>query len=510
MTVVKIAAKVPAQDGIDVPAGTGHWLFEPSRLRVLADHVVLPAEFVVKLAGGEALATFEPNGVDWCWVGTPVNLPGAERRYFSVPDSDAVLPFYAPDGATAPYVAEVDPDTLAPAADPEAAWWATVGQLDTDLGTQVVSGEVVGDDLVLTQKDGGTIAAGNVRGAVGPGASNTEVAAYVNVPGPTQTALDDKYGAVIIYDGSWAARPDAAISVRWIGGSTPPPGMTDADIWESIAADNGYAWHKDSYTAVSPAGSVITLGATPAENSITMFRRRSGVNEQLLEGLDYSVVANVITLYTSATGDIIKTTYAYTSDQDATGATVVENTTIVEDHFTRADSATTPGNADTGQAWIVPLNNAGGQPVFGISSNQLYCATAADNDNYAYVDAGVSDCTVQVKIAATGTSASMGLYVRASDAANGYTSSLTALFKRVAASNGTVITYSQAFVAGDTMRITMSGPNIEVFRDAGTTGAFVSVGTYSSATYQSNTKHGVRESTASTTGNRFDDFLVTA
>lgn len=45
---------------------------------------------------------------------------------------------------------------------------------------EVISGEVIGDDLILTQRDGTTINAGNVRGPTGPGGAGS-----VGPTGPT-------------------------------------------------------------------------------------------------------------------------------------------------------------------------------------------------------------------------------------------------------------------------------------------------------------------------------------
>ena len=63
---------------------------------------------------------------------------------------------------------QVDPDTLDPAAEPEAAWWTFANGLADDAANAVVSGTIVGDDLILTQNDGDTINAGNVRGPSAP------------------------------------------------------------------------------------------------------------------------------------------------------------------------------------------------------------------------------------------------------------------------------------------------------------------------------------------------------
>ena len=64
---------------------------------------------------------------------------------------------------------------------------------------------------------------------------------------------------------------------------------------------------------------------------------------------------------------------------------------IVGDTFSRADSAISPGNADTGQAWTVA------QGTMGISSGQLYFVAS---NPYATIDAGVTDVEVAVDFGA--------------------------------------------------------------------------------------------------------------
>lgn len=67
-------------------------------------------------------------------------------------------------------------------------------------GASVVSGEVVGDDLILKTHNGVTFNAGNVRGDVGPSGSSDpqELADLVNEvggPNPLAVAIDDKIAA---------------------------------------------------------------------------------------------------------------------------------------------------------------------------------------------------------------------------------------------------------------------------------------------------------------------------
>lgn len=68
---------------------------------------------------------------------------------------------------------------------------------------------------------------------------------------------------------------------------------------------------------------------------------------------------------------------------------------VVTDSFNRANSTTSLGTADTGQAWTA---HSGG---WGISSNQAYCDTDASLLNFATV-AGAADGVLQVKLPSPG------------------------------------------------------------------------------------------------------------
>ena len=84
-------------------------------------------------------------------------LPNGVKRYVLVPPASTA--FYSD-------LVPVDPSTLTPIAEPEAAWWAAAD-------ANVVDGDVVGNDLILTRYNGSTVNAGNVRGPVGPAGPNT-------------------------------------------------------------------------------------------------------------------------------------------------------------------------------------------------------------------------------------------------------------------------------------------------------------------------------------------------
>jgi hypothetical protein len=87
------------------------------------------------------------------------------------------------------------------------------------------------------------------------------------------------------------------------------------------------------------------------------------------------------------------------------------------------------------------------------------------------------------------------LAASALDNQNQITCNTTGLFKRTAGNNGTaVLTFSQAFADGDTIRVerAANGTGFTVYRDAGSTGTFVSVGTVTITGFETGTWVGLR------------------
>jgi hypothetical protein len=155
MTVVNFLRSIPQRDGTPAPA-EGFFRFAPTKPRIIAgapDNVIAPKPFTVDLVGGALSVTLSPlpAGSAWSVLESVDGVPD-ERYWVVVPDVAEI------DDAD---LVRVDPSTLAPTAAPEAAWWAVAG-------STIVGAAVVGDDLVLTRSDGGTVNAGNVRGPVGP------------------------------------------------------------------------------------------------------------------------------------------------------------------------------------------------------------------------------------------------------------------------------------------------------------------------------------------------------
>lgn len=172
--------------------------------------------------------------------------------------------------------------------------------------------------------------------------------------------------------------------------------------------------------------------------------------------------------------------------------------TVASDTFTRADSATTLGSAETGQAWT---SLAG---TWGISANQAYNAVVGGS-KYVVVDAGVSDCTVQVTLVTGGTD--FGLILRAVDSNNLLRlypeSGAIQLGQYVAGSFSAIGTVGSGltFNANGVLKVAMSGPSFTISYNG------VVLGTLTTAQFQASTKHGFGNGAPQNV--KFDNFSIT-
>lgn len=184
-------------------------------------------------------------------------------------------------------------------------------------------------------------------------------------------------------------------------------------------------------------------------------------------------------------------------------------TTVVTDSFTRSDSTSTLGSADTGQAYTAHSG------IWGISSNKGYCVTTGSTDCVATLDAGVSDFGVSVDI--TYNNAYPSLVFRGVNATNYlmvlmYGDSAGGgpylnLFKRVSGSYTSLATWPSAFSSGTTYQIAIrcSGSSIIGYVNG------AQVGTKTDSTHSSGTRVGFRVQSPSNPINvpRWDNLSVT-
>ena len=125
------------------------------------------------------------------------------------------------------------------------------------------------------------------------------------------------------------------------------------------------------------------------------------------------------------------------------------------------------GNATSGQAWATL-----GSAVWGINGNQAYLVSPTSANEYAAIDGGVYNGTVQATIAAYDGSFTQSLLFRCSDSSNLWTFSLNGtgtllfLFKCVA---GTYVqvgsSVSLTCANGDVWKVVLSGNNISLYQN---------------------------------------------
>lgn len=169
----------------------------------------------------------------------------------------------------------------------------------------------------------------------------------------------------------------------------------------------------------------------------------------------------------------------------------------VSDTFTRADSTTTLGNAETGPVWTVISS------TWGISGNKAYC-TNTSGVRHVVLDSGKSNCEVSVDI---NPSTYAGLVFRATDGNNLYAAVIgtTALNLYKVALGATTTAGSYTFTPGSlhNVKAVLNGDNVDIYLD--NIKRISTVDSFNNAA----TKHGLRSNLGDTTS-RFDNFKVVA
>lgn len=185
------------------------------------------------------------------------------------------------------------------------------------------------------------------------------------------------------------------------------------------------------------------------------------------------------------------------------GAVAVRRTVAaagVTDTFTRADSTTTLGSTETGQAWEV---FGGGGTVWGISSNQAYRVSGSDG-SVARVDTGVTDQTVTATI--TTDTSFQGLVVRSSSTDNFYLFDRTPTAWRIfrcVTGNFTQLGSGSVDSAALTMRYAAVGSSMTATFLPSTVVASLTDTGITTGTFA-----GFRHGGANNTPPRYDDFTV--
>jgi hypothetical protein len=174
---VRFRRTAPHQTG-DAPA-TGYFRFKLTRPVIIPgdpDDVVTTVPFKAVMVGGAVDVELAPTGAGYAWqVLESVDGVRDETYFVVVPNVPGPL-----DDAD---LTRVDPGTLSPRAAPVAAWWAVAD-------ATITGAEIVGDDLILTRHDGGTVNAGTVR----PSADELAAAVTAAAPPGAITLLTDTDG----------------------------------------------------------------------------------------------------------------------------------------------------------------------------------------------------------------------------------------------------------------------------------------------------------------------------
>lgn len=183
---------------------------------------------------------------------------------------------------------------------------------------------------------------------------------------------------------------------------------------------------------------------------------------------------------------------------------VAATASTVGDTFTRADSATTLGNAETGGAWSAVTG------TWGISSDKAYLALGSGSNNVAVVDSGASDVIVDVTFSTYAPDAlAQRLIVRETDASNyllvtnqdagGNVGNNVSIWKNIAGVFTNLAVTAHAWADGDVVRVVAIGSSLFVYVNG------TQLISTSSTANQTATKHGIGGGTK--TG-RFDNFQV--
>ena len=159
--------------------------------------------------------------------------------------------------------------------------------------------------------------------------------------------------------------------------------------------------------------------------------------------------------------------------------------TLVRDSFNRPDSATTLGNADSGQVWTALSG------TWGISSGQAYVVTTADGDYQAAVDVGRLNVqyACDVTLSPTLNRANPAFLLRGIDASNYLIASIyktgtgsadvIQIYKRVSGTYTLLAVLNSAgSVEGTTYHFVISvvGNTITVYRNGGVVISYTLIG----------------------------------
>jgi hypothetical protein len=324
----------------------------------------------------------------------------------------------------------------------------------------------------------------------------TAVAALVaGAPGALDTL--DELAAALGDDANFAATVTNALAGK------AATSYVDTQDAAGLAAAEAYTDDAVADLAAQPGAAIVTDSFERANNATTLGTADTGqtwVTDSGTWGIlggkayvpaggnDRSAVVDALT------ADCVVTATIEHGVETAIAATVT-------DTFTRADSATTMGNAETGQTWVPFIG------TFGIASNKAYLVTSGSFRSNV-ITSGLADCTVEADITYSGTNGGDGIVFRAVDINNYLYVTLGTTF-RLLKRNGTVLLASSADAAttGVTynVKVRIEGAQIDVYLDDILKFTHV-LSSADLATLGTATKHGIFASNQIAA--RYDNFVV--
>lgn len=312
------------------------------------------------------------------------------------------------------------------------------------------------------------------------------------VPAFTQAANKGDLLSLITHDGG----------ATWVGAfvatALASPGVPSAPVLSGAASQS-------SAQLTWPS-----VAATPSVTSYQIFRGTSPGASALL-----ATVSGGTTSYLDSTAAAGSTYYYRIKAVSSAGASAFSNEVsvstaaalVLDDPFTRPNSATSMGSSPQGGPWV---NVVG---TWGIINNQAYTVTAGASDLVLY-DLSKTEQELSITLASPMvTDSSIALILRAADALNFYFISIlqsaadgvaTLIGKQVAGAFSTVapglqVPQPAGYVQGDVYTAAISGSTITVKRNG------VVIRTVTDTSLTAGTKIGLRSSNNNNAAIRFDN-----
>lgn len=255
--------------------------------------------------------------------------------------------------------------------------------------------------------------------------------------------------------------------------------------------------------AATPGSSQVALSWSTSNSLLTVgynvYKDGVKANTSIITGTSYTVTGLTAGTYSFTVEAVNEKGDKSNQTAPVSASPTIAGTIIASDDFTRADNATSLGNATTGQTW--QTINAG---VWGISSNTGGLVSNANaTQDFAYINTTYSDCSVEAKLVQGAAAAGnrTGVAGRLSATGQGFSVFVPIGQTQYAiCRDGTSIAQSAVTpAAGDVLKLVFNGPNIELFVNG------VSACSATDSNYISNTRHGL---VSHSYGNKFDDFYI--